>query len=179
MDTKKSFILYCDFKPMFDLLDYEDKGRLIEAIFKHECGETVKALPPMVTMAFASIQPHLIRNKEKWEDIRKKRAEAGRKGGMSSKQTQANEANACFAKHNVNVNGNENVNANDNVNDIVNVFYSAFGREPTAFEERTIELWISSFGYQAVEEAFELAEPGGDTLDYVKKILFSREVKSK
>lgn len=125
---KRSFILYCDFKEQLDLLDYEEKGRLIEAIFDHECGEPIKDLPPMVKMAFASIRPHLLRNAKEWETSRKKRSEAGKKSGevRRNKKAMLNNAEQCLtmfnnAEHNVNVNDNDNVNVNENGNGNVNV----------------------------------------------------------
>ena len=188
---KRSFILYCDFKEQLDLLDYEEKGRLIEAIFDHECGEPIKDLPPMVKMAFASIRPHLVRNAKEWEDLKRKRAEAGRRGGLAkainAKQSQAEDSNT---KHNVNVNANDNDNVNDNYNDNVNDYYykgtdvvvddftlikmfvDNFGRQPSKFEvDRT--MWMfTAYDRELVEDAFEVAsQQDKKNIAYVMGIL--------
>lgn len=126
MAGKKSFVLYTDNAEQFQMLSDEQAGKLIKAIF---CYSENKIMPDfadgMLTMAFSFIKGQIDRDSEKWEETRKKRAEAGRKGG---KQNQANQANANFAKQikqnqanqavNVNVNDNVNVNVNGNVNNI-------------------------------------------------------------
>ncbi len=112
-------MLYTDNMAQFGILSDEQAGRLIKAIFTYEVNKEIpKFNDGMLDMAFSFIKSQLDRDTEKWEKIRQKRSEAGRKGG---KQTKANQANASFAKQNeanqaVNVNVNDNVNVN--VNDI-------------------------------------------------------------
>ena len=121
MAGKKSFVLYTDNAEQFEMLSDEQAGKLIKAIFSYSENKiTPDFADGMLTMAFSFIKGQIDRDSEKWEETRKKRAEAGRKGG---KQNQANQANASFAKQikqnqanqAVNVNDNVNVNVNDNV----------------------------------------------------------------
>lgn len=114
MNGKKSFILYMDMRQPLQTLTDEERGKLLIAMFDY--AESRK-LPEFndndkLSVAFAFVQQTLDRDAAKWDDVRHKRAEAGRKGG---KQTQANRANANCAKQTkanqaVNVSGNVSVN---------------------------------------------------------------------
>lgn len=141
MADKKSFVLYTNNAEQFSMLSDEQAGKLIKAIFTYSKTAVVPEFDDgMLAMAFSFIKCHMDQDSEKWEETRKKRVEAGRKGGKqtqlnvsSDKQTEANQANASFAKQsqandfcdkqteaNQAVNVNDNVNVNVNVNDNVN-----------------------------------------------------------
>ncbi|MGN0614203.1 MAG: DUF6291 domain-containing protein [Porcipelethomonas sp.] len=116
MAQKKSFVLYTDNAEQFQILSDEQAGKLIKAIFAYSENNIVPDFADgMLTMAFSFIKGQIDRDSEKWEETRKKRAEAGRKGG---RQSQANQANASFAKQIKQSQANQavNVNVNDNVN---------------------------------------------------------------
>lgn len=104
-ECKKSFVLYVDYKQHLDLIeDAEEYRNLFDAIF-HYCatGYEPENLSPIAMMAFSFIKTNIDRDCAKWEETRKKRAEAGRKGGKAkadnAKQEEANLANASNAKH--------------------------------------------------------------------------------
>ena len=80
---KDSFILYQEYQKHLSLLNREQKGALLEAIFEHNEGREIE-LEPIVAMAFSFIKTDLDMNKEKWEEEKAKRKEAGRKGGIRS-----------------------------------------------------------------------------------------------
>lgn len=83
---KKSFILYGDFAELFGLLSFEDRGRLITAIFNHEsAGEAGVELPDAAKMAFVCIKNTLDRDRAAYEEKCEKNAENGRKGGRPRK----------------------------------------------------------------------------------------------
>lgn len=112
--------MYTNNAEQFSILSDEQAGKLIKAIFTYsETAVIPKFDDGMLTMAFSFIKCQIDRDSQKWEETRKKRAEAGRKGG---KQNQANQANASFAKQNEQSQANQavNVNVNDNVNVNVN-----------------------------------------------------------
>lgn len=95
---KKSFVLYCDYEQHIALLNDEDAGKLFKAIFTYIKTNKVPELSPVSLMAFSFIRSQLDRDQNKWVDIKEKRAEAGRKGGIQSgKQRKANKANDCLA----------------------------------------------------------------------------------
>lgn len=130
-EGKKSFILYTDSYNMIEMLNAEQKGALLDAIFSlHGCCECPE-LDQATAIVFAGMKRYLLENMEKWEETRRKRAEAGAKGGKAKaenaskdKQNLANAskcynelANASKDKQNLAVNVNVNDNVNVNVND--------------------------------------------------------------
>lgn len=102
-EEKKSFLVYHDIKPILDKLPDEKVGTLFRAMVNY----SVERVEPRfddfaLEIAFIPIRQQLDRNMEKWDEIKEKRAEAGRKGGLKSAElrreaSQANEANATFA----------------------------------------------------------------------------------
>lgn len=124
MEDKKSIVIYLDYKEVFELLTPEQCKELILAILSYD-GSTPE-LSPMVRLASIPIFNQMNRDRMKWEDIKRKRAEAGRKGGKKT-QFQANQAIASSGETsksskrvanqavNVNVNGNVTDNVTDNV----------------------------------------------------------------
>lgn len=122
---KKSIIVYADWMPQFEQLSDEEAGKLIKHFFRYVNDLNPDAPDRLTQIAFEPLKQSLKRDLKKWESIKEKRAEAGRKGGLKSaktrnkssktKQLEANEANASFDKQNqaneaVSVNGNVSVN---------------------------------------------------------------------
>ena len=118
-EGKKSFILYLTQRPIFEGLSDEDAGKLIKTVFAYVSDENPTP-NGMVGYSFNIIKPLLKNDLREWEDIKQKRAEAGRLGGIARannlKQTQANVANAKSDKQ---TQANQAVNVNVNVNDNV------------------------------------------------------------
>lgn len=119
---KKSFVLYCDLIHTVDKLPDDKAGQLFKHILAY-----VNDLNPLtddliVNIAFEPIKQQLKRDLQKWEtEIKPKRSEAGRLGGLKSgearrSKTKQNEANASNSKQNE---ANEAVNVNVSVNDNV------------------------------------------------------------
>ena len=95
---KKSFILYCDYKEHINLLTQSQKGDLLDALFKHVDGDEV-VLEPVVAMAFSFVKSQLDRDNDKYEDVRKRRVEAGKLGGLAkASNAKQNLANASKPK---------------------------------------------------------------------------------
>ena len=99
MNRKNSFVLYNSFYEPIKGLTSEEKGKLLDAFFQYQINDKIPELSPAVKMAFGFIKPHFDRDLEKWENIKKKRSEAGKRGAqatndMKSQQTPAN-ANTC------------------------------------------------------------------------------------
>jgi len=117
-ENKKSFILYCDQKGVWDKLNEEQAGRLIKHVLAYVNDEDPKAPDFITELAFEPIKQSLRRDLMKWQGSREKRAEAGRKGGMAraAKQKQALlqelEANQANQADSVSVNVSDNVNVN-------------------------------------------------------------------
>ena len=87
--ARNSFVLSITYAEVFKEMSEEQAGALIKAIFDYES----KMILPELTdaelkMAFKFIKRDLDYNKKKYEEICKKRAESGQKGGQTSKSKQ-------------------------------------------------------------------------------------------
>ena len=137
---KESFILYTSFYEPLKCLTNEQLGRLFKAIFEFNINGN-EEVDSDIQIAFAFIKNQINIDSKKYEQIKKKRAEAGARGGRQratnqekdnlDNQNQANQANATFATNDLandsndnqnqaNQADNDNVNDNDNDNDNVN-----------------------------------------------------------
>ena len=143
MEPKKSFVFYLSWRSAINLLNDSQKAELLNAIFDYVAGEPVFINDGGVNICFEFIKSDIARDLEKWENIKEKRREAGKKGGMYSKKNnplgfklinqtkqkeakEAKEANASFAKQkeakeavnvNVDVNVDNNIILTDNSTD--------------------------------------------------------------
>lgn len=122
---KKSFVLYCDLIHTIDKLPDDKAGQLFKHILSYVNDLNPTADDLIINIAFEPIKQQLKRDLDKWEtEIKPKRSEAGRLGGLKSGEARRskmkqNEANASTVKQNeaneaVNVNVNVNVNEKDN-----------------------------------------------------------------
>lgn len=119
---KDSFILYTEQKEVVDKLSDEQAGKIFKAIYEYVQTNKMPKLDGLLDIIIIPFKQSLDRNTEKWEEIKKKRSEAGKKGAEIKKQNLAKEANANFAKNKianqaVNVNVPVPVNVPVNVND--------------------------------------------------------------
>ena len=158
MAEKDSFVLYNSYYDLLEDLDMEQRGTLLTAILEHSRGMDQTELDPITKLAYRVIASQLDRDRKKWERTCKKRAEAGRKGGIASgqarsktKKSQANEANG--SKRNQSqaneaeyeyeyeseseyeddydyVYESESTGRDDSVDSIREEFKKAFGRDP-------------------------------------------------
>jgi hypothetical protein len=122
-EDKKSVIIYTDWINIFEELDDSEAGQLIKHLMRYVNDKNPESPSRLIKLVFEPIRLQLKRDLKNWEEIRLKRSESGRKGGLISgvlrKQNEANEASALFAKQNE---ANEAVIVNDTVtvNGIVN-----------------------------------------------------------
>lgn len=84
MSEKKSFVLYSDILQPIECMSDEQAGELFKAILRKVNNEDIGELSPMAAMAYAFIAPKMDDNAEKWEEIKKSRSEAGRRGGLAT-----------------------------------------------------------------------------------------------
>lgn len=124
-ENKNSFIIYTDWKQDFEFLTDEEAGKLIKHLLRFASDEnpTLENEDRLLQFAAQKMKSVMKKDLKKYEAVIQKRSEAGKKGGLNSgksrtsKQEEANEANASMIKQNERVNGNVNVNVN--VNDIL------------------------------------------------------------
>ena len=101
---KRSFVLYNDLIRVVEKIIAKDRdngtneaGELFFGILEYVNGVVPEFKNFATEMAFEPIKNQLDRDFQKWEDIRKKRSEAGRKGGLISGEVRRNEANEANA----------------------------------------------------------------------------------
>lgn len=89
---KRSFIMYTDYCDMLETVTAERAGLIIRAMVRYARGEEPDLSDDVVAGVFATIKPRMDDDLEKWAQEVKRRAEAGRKGGLqrarNAKQTQ-------------------------------------------------------------------------------------------
>lgn len=122
---KKSFVLYSDYQELFSELSDADAGKLIKHIFSYVNDENPICEEQIINISFIPIKLQLKRDLKKFEQIKEKRSEIGRIGGLKSaeqrsktNQIEAKQAIASFAQANQAV--NDNVTVTDNVTVIKN-----------------------------------------------------------
>lgn len=156
MAEKDSFVLYNSYYDLLEDLDMEQRGALLTAILEHSRGMDQTELDPITKLAYRVIASQLDRDRKKWERTCKKRAEAGRRGGLAkaskAKQNLANLAKAGKAKQNL---ANlaeyeyESESENEYEDDYENVYENESGYvspETDGFLNSIKERFIESFG---------------------------------
>jgi len=122
-ENKKGFVLYADVYHTVKHLSNDQAGELFKHLLGYVNDENPTSENPIVNIAFEPIKQQLKRDLKKWEGIREKRAEAGRKSAEARKQKATNSTSVKSVEQtstNSTVNDNVIVNVNDNVtvNDI-------------------------------------------------------------
>ena len=151
-DTKKSFVLYYDYRQHLVLLNDEERGRLLMALLDYAENGQEPNLEGAALMAFSFIRAQMDRDAEKYAETVRKRREAGKQGGRppkapesSEKQEEAKKANAFPENQSEakkpdtdNENGTDNVTGT--VTDINNIPPNPQGGTD-AQERRFAEFW--------------------------------------
>lgn len=129
-ESKKSFVLYSDLISIVKKLvlkDRENKTNYAGELFLHIL-EYVNSNEPVpidfiIEMAFEPIKLQLKRDFDKYEVVKEKRSQAGKKSAEVKKQTVINSTNSTSVESvehsSTNSTVNDNVNVNVNVNDNV------------------------------------------------------------
>ena len=164
MQGKKSFVLYSDVKNVLDLLPDEQAGKLFKIIVEYVNDNDPETDDALVKLAFAPIKAQLKRDLDKWQGIRGKRSEAGKKSAKvraeqrettltsvkSVKQTPTNDQQTP-------TNSTVNDNVNDNVNVIVNENVNATNNLKSRKTSFGVNLkpYLEQFGETMLKEFFE------------------------
>ncbi len=113
---KKTFIFYSDWINMIREMPDADAGALLKHVLSYVNDENPETDNLLVKMAFGHMKPLLKDDLDKWDNIRKNRRIAGKKGGQAkAKQMLASAKQVEAVNDNVNVNVNDNVIVNDNI----------------------------------------------------------------
>jgi len=108
-EHKKSFILYCDQKGLWDKLSDEQAGKLIKHIISFVNDENPTAPDFITELAFEPIKQQLKRDLKNWEKQYDQRVEAGKRSAEIRKRN-ATSVNDRSISSTVNGNVNGNVN---------------------------------------------------------------------
>ena len=191
MAEKDSFVLYNSYYDLIEDLDMEQRGALLTAILEHSLGIEQTDLDPITKLAYRVIASQLDRDRKKWERTCKKRAEAGRRGGLAkaskAKQDLANVAKASKAKQSlanladyeddyVYESESESAGRNDSMDSIRERFKKSFGREPDRPFLSGIRNKLAQVSKDDVLEVIEIAkgkQPGNPEA-YIMAVLKGR-----
>ena len=86
---KKSFLLYCDQKGVWDKLNDDQAGKLIKHIIAYVNDENPTAPDFITELAFEPIKQQLKRDLKEWEEKRHERSLAGKAGAKARWQPMA------------------------------------------------------------------------------------------
>lgn len=184
-EGKKSFVAYCDWENIFDMLSNEEAGLMVKHLFAYVNDKNPELEDRILKIAFEPIKLQLKRDLEKYKTIRERRSEAGRKGGEQTaskrtkqKQIKANEANATKCKQTVanqavtvNVNDNDTVLSKDNKHDGV------LKKTPSTLHSVCKNIFIEKFKSLFNDEYYWEAKDGANLNSIIKKIKFNRDKK--
>ena len=115
-EERKTFLVYFEWYENTIQFDNAQFGELFRAIFEYvETGKEHNFNDGSLNMAFKFIKNDLDRNILKYLEVKKKRAEAGSKGGkVTQAKFKQNSSKIKQIKHYDNDNDNDNDNVNDN-----------------------------------------------------------------
>lgn len=113
--NKNSFILYADLVHSIEILTNEQAGKLFKHILNYVNDFDPNEEDVVVRVAFEPIKQRLKKDLKKWRTERKKRSDAGRKGGLKTQaKFKQNQAVLEGAKANQAVSGNGSVSVSVN-----------------------------------------------------------------
>lgn len=200
MAEKDSFVLYNSYYDLLEDLDMEQRGTLLTAILEHSRGMDQTELDPITKLAYRVIASQLDRDRKKWERTCKKRAEAGRRGGLAkaskAKQNLANLAKAGKAKQSlanlaeyeyeddyeyVDESESESTGRDDSTDSIREEFKKAFGRDPDKPFTAGIKRKLAQVSKEDVLNVIEIArgKHPGNPEAYIMAALSDRGQRAK
>lgn len=120
-ENKNTFVFYAEWKQDFEFLTDAEAGKLIKHLLQYVNDENPEFENEDRLLQFAAqkLKNVLKKDLKKYEEVCKKRSEAGKKGGVTSgksrasKQEKPNEANASISKQNERDNEYDNEYDND------------------------------------------------------------------
>lgn len=124
---KKSFVLYSDLIVSLEHLTFEEKGILFHHMLEYVNDKNPVLEDRLLLTAWKPIEAQLKRDLKKFEEVKAKRSEAGKRSAelRALKNDEQNSTNSTSVESvqqcstNSTVNDNDNVNVNENVNDNV------------------------------------------------------------
>lgn len=123
---KKSFLLYNDQKEIVDKLNDRQAGKLFKSIFEYVENGIIPKLDTTLDIAFAFFKASIDRADEKWQDIKKKRSEAGKKhtGNQYTRTKKMEQMEQNGTNGTVSVSDSVSVSVSDSVSVINNILHT-------------------------------------------------------
>jgi len=144
---KKSFILYCDIKHTLEHLNMEQRGEVFTWIVDYVNDDGPEPLNGLLAAVVEPIKQQLKRDLRKYEEIKTKRSESGRKGGQA-KQANARKAKQAQANQAVTVNDTVTVNVNDTVKKDIEERKTDFANKLALYKDKySNDMLLNFFGY--------------------------------
>ncbi len=187
---RESFVLYTEYQEHLELLSTEELGILFKAIFAYQSESDLPEMNAAVKIAFSFIRKRMDADAEKYEEMCRKRAEAGRKGAeVTNKKKSANDASDDSEKRQKRQMPNlpktktaktaDNDFELDNDNDIKNLKSKSTDARASA-EDRFEEFWVrypKKVGKGGAKKSWNRIKPGKDLFEKILQALAS-QVKS-
>jgi len=120
-ENKKSFILYCDQKGVWDKLNEEQAGRLIKHVLAYVNDEDPKAPDFITELAFEPIKQSLRRDLKRWEVQQEQRRAAGQRSAKVRRDNSTSVNERSTESNERSISSTDSVSVNVSVNDNVNV----------------------------------------------------------
>ncbi len=182
---KNSFILFYEWEDSIRSLTDEQAGQLLRALFAYEKrGEQYTGSDPAVALAMGFLYASLDRNREKYEEICRKRSAAGKKGGAprgnqnarkdenkqnKQKQTKQPDSDSDSERDSERVSESENDSERDSespggadgTETVLQFFRDHVFPHPTVENQKTIVKWCEEMGSEKVVKAMKIAEANG------------------
>ena len=165
---KKSFVLYSDLKHTIDKLPNEKAGELFKHILSYVNDENPQATDLLIDITFEPIKQQLKRDLRKYEGIKIKRSEAGKKSA-ELRQQKATKTTSVESVEQKPTNPTVSVNVNDTVN--VNVIKKSI-------EERKEDFTLSLNKYLNIlnnQERIKFIDYWTEHAENGKKMRFEKE----
>ena len=163
---KKSFVLYSDLIVSLEHLTYEEKGILFHHMLEYVNDKNPVLEDRLLLTAWKPIEAQLKRDLKKFEEVKAKRSEAGKRSAelRASKNDEQNSTNSTSVESvqqcstNSTVNDNVNVNENENVNDNV-ILLKKETKEENLSKENPTEIFPESESVETGDEERKKVAP--------------------
>ena len=153
-DKKKSFVAYSDWYGTFKALPDDIAGKLIKHVFSYVNDENPTTDNFIVNALFEQIKSTLIRDKEKWDEQREQRVQAGLKSAeiraakFNERSTKTNERSNSLNETERNSTVNGNVSVSDSVKESKSI-----EERLAAFQEQ-LKPFVEQYGSPMIKEFY-------------------------
>ena len=181
-NTKKYFVVPLEYKEEIDQFTTQQAGELFQNLMEYAATGNIRECSSFpVKLMFGILKRVIDQNFEKYEEVSKKRSEAGRKGGIISQQKQANESKdkqnqANESKDKQNQANEANTITNTNTKTKTNNNSSSAKLSEKVFENEFQEIWDiypRKEGRKNALKAYIKARKNGTSQEEIKKGLDS------